>query len=115
MPCTVKHLVSIVPHGQPRVQARVRILEDDLHLPPQLRASRANGSPVISGPSNLTLPDGRLDQPQDAAPGRRLAAAALPHEPEHFALLHRERDAVDGAHVPDGAREQALLDRESTS
>ena len=75
------------------------------------RISR-NGRPVISCPSNLTLPVGRLDQPQHAAAGRGLAAAALPDQAEHFALVHRERHAVDGAHVADGAREQPLLDRE---
>ena len=37
----------------------------------------------------------RLDQPQDAAAGRRLAAARLADQPERLALLDREAHVVD--------------------
>ena len=40
----------------------------------------------------------RLDQPQDAAAGRRLAAARFADQAERFSLLDREADVVDGAH-----------------
>jgi hypothetical protein len=39
---------------------------------------------------------GRLDQPHDGECRDALAAARLAHDAEHTALVHRERDAVDG-------------------
>ena len=39
---------------------------------------------------------GRVDQPHDGERRDALAAARLAHDAEHTALVHRERDAVDG-------------------
>jgi hypothetical protein len=56
---------------------------------------------------------GRLFEPQDAASGRRLAAAALADQPQGLAALHREIDAVDGLHLTDFAvDDDPLGDRE---
>jgi hypothetical protein len=54
----------------------------------------------------------RFDQPDDAAPGRRLAAAALAHQPQGFAGQDDEANVVDRAHVPHGSFEQPALDGE---
>ena len=52
----------------------------------------------------------RLDQPQDAASGRALAAARLADEPEHLAFLDREADVVDGPDDRRRAPESLLAD-----
>ncbi len=56
---------------------------------------------------------GRLQQLEDAVPGRRLAGAGLADEPERLARVDLEGDVVDRLDVVDGlVPEQALLDRE---
>ncbi len=62
---------------------------------------------VTSRPSNRISPDGRLDQAQNAAPGRRLAAAGLADKAERLARRDVERDAVDGMHMIDHALQKA--------
>src|SRR3546814_10732760 len=57
------------------------------------------------------LAAGRLDQPEDAASRRGLAAAGLADDPERFAGLEFEADAVDGIDPVDLASEHAALDR----
>src|SRR3546814_1881604 len=52
-----------------------------------------------------------LDQPEDAASRRGLAAAGLADDPERFAGLEFEADAVDGIDPVDLASEHAALDR----
>src|SRR5205823_7621984 len=55
----------------------------------------------------------RLFEPQDAAAHRRLAATALADQPQGFAALDRQIDAVDRLHVADmAARDHSLGDRE---
>jgi len=49
----------------------------------------------------------RLDQTQDAAAGRGLAAARFPDQAERLALLDRERDAIDRPDLG-GAAEQPV-------
>src|SRR5262249_52431275 len=63
-------------------------------------------------PLEEDLARGRLDQAEDRAADRRLAAARLADETEGLAVADLERDVVDGLHVADGAREDPLLDRE---
>ena len=55
---------------------------------------------------------GGLDQPNDAAPERGLAAAALADEAERLAVLDVERDAVERLDVLARAPEQPRPDRE---
>ena len=45
----------------------------------------------------LDLAGGGLDQPEDAAAGRGLAASRLPDEAERFAGVDREADTVHGS------------------
>ena len=84
--------------GHARVERRERILEDDLHLAPQLAQRRARRATSTSLPSNSTLARRRLDEAEDRAARRRLAAARFADEAERLAGRDVERDAVHGAH-----------------
>src|SRR5262249_31339141 len=98
------------------IERRERILEDHLHLAterPQLRRSQLTElNHRAAADSHEDLAAGRLDGPQHTARGGRLAAAALPDQAERLSLVDVEVDAIDRAHVADGALEEALLDRE---
>ncbi len=58
------------------------------------------------------VPRGRLDETEEEAADRRLAAAGLADEPDRLAVVDVEADAIDGPDVADVAREQAAADRE---
>src|SRR5215470_3743561 len=98
-------------HRHPRIQRRVRVLEDDLHL----LAQRAQGA-LVERRDVLALERdfarGRLDQSQDRAARRGLAAAGLAHQPERLAAHDVERHVVHRVHARDLAREEAATDRE---
>jgi hypothetical protein len=96
-------------HGEARVEARVGILEDDLHLAAQ-RAQIAARKPRDVLAVEAHRARGGLGQPENAAPGRGLAAAALPHQTEHFALVHVEGHAVHRAHLPGLPAEESATD-----
>src|SRR5262252_7089992 len=53
----------------------------------------------------------RLEQPQHGARHRRLAAPALADQPQRLAFAHLEADPIDRIDVPDGAADDAPLDR----
>jgi hypothetical protein len=98
-----------------RIERRVRVLEDHLHLAPQ------RAQPALRNRGHIddfavvakeNLPGGRRDGPQDAARRRGLAAAALSDERERLSLLKRERHAVHGLHVADGLLEDAAANGE---
>src|SRR5262249_31646675 len=99
------------PHALAWVQARVRVLEDDLHLLPQrpqlatpeLR-DRAAAVPDVAGR--------RLEQADDRAAERGLAAPRLADEAEGLSLANGERDVVDRMDPRNLAAEQTLPDRE---
>ena len=55
---------------------------------------------------------GRLEQLEQGAADRRLAAAALADQPQRLAALDVERHAIDRMDVAGHAREHALVDRE---
>ena len=106
-----------IAHGDARVQGGVRVLEDDLQVaaelaqarpvePEEVHRLRLRRRPVEG------LSGGRLDQPQQGAPGRGLATARLPHERQGLAVPHREVESVHGLHLPDHAAEQPLPHRE---
>ena len=69
-------------------------------------------SRAMSRPSSSIAPAGRVVEPQDRPPGRRLAAARLADEPERLALGDVEADVVDRLDLADLAPEHALVDRE---
>src|SRR6185369_11682003 len=94
-----------------RVQARVGVLEDHLHLAAQRpQLARAELADPLAVEADVA--GGRLEQPHDAAAERRLAAAGLADQAERLALGDAQRDVVHGMHAGDLAREHALPDRE---
>ena len=94
-----------------RVQARVGILEDHLHLAAQ--GPKGAGAELRDVPAledHVAL--GRLEQPDDRAAERGLPAAGLADEPKRLSLADGEGHIVDGMDRPDLAPEHALPDRE---
>ena len=89
------------------VERRVRVLEDDLHLPPDC-AKLALGHARDLASLELDAPLGRLDEPEQRSAERGLAAPRLADEPEHLALAKLERDVVHGLHVPRLAADEPL-------
>src|SRR5205807_2043413 len=96
--------------GHARVERSVGILEDDLHVAAQ-RAQRAagQGGDVLAVEPDLA--GGRLDQPQDAAPGGRFAATRFADEAQGLAGIDLEARPIDRMHPLDLAREQPALHR----
>ena len=93
------------PDRMPRVQRRVRILEDHLHPSangPELGVGHGRDVDPVEHDSSRR----RLVEPQDRPTERRLATPGLPHEPERLAPLDRQRDTVDRLDVADVAIEQ---------
>ncbi len=93
------------------VQARVRILEHDLHLPPN-RPQRASAKPgdVTALEQDAAL--GGLEQADDRPAEGGLAAAGLADQPEGFAFPYREGDVVHRVHARDLALQEPFPDRE---
>ena len=94
----IERLLDDRADAHPRVERRVRILKDDLEVPAraaELAARQRAHVHVL----DADLAGGRLDQPQQAAPGRRLAAAGLADQAERLARRDRERHVVDGANT----------------
>src|SRR5215211_6900732 len=95
----------------PRVQRRVRVLEDHLHpaseRPELLLVELRDVLAVEDDP-----PGRRRVQPQDRAADGGLAAAGLADEPERLAAVDGQRDTVDSLDVSDVPVEhEAALDR----
>src|SRR5215211_2961217 len=79
-----------------RIDGVEGVLEDELRL----LAKGAQTEPGERAERLALEEDGagaRLDELQEQAPGRRLAAAGLAEEADALALIDRETDAVDGA------------------
>jgi hypothetical protein len=101
-----------VAHFHARVERAVRVLEDHLHAPAQRdQLAALHAVDVLAVEQDLA--GSRPFEPQDAASGRGLAAAALTNQPQRLAALDVEIDAVDRLHVADLAcQHDALGDRE---
>jgi hypothetical protein len=87
-------------HGHARVERRIRILEDHLHLAPHL----AHGLTLQRGEVGAVevhMAGRRAVELQDSPAGGRLAAARLAHQPQRLALAHEEVDAVDRPDLAD--------------
>ena len=89
-----------------RVQRCERVLEDYLHVATE-RAKRVSAEVRDVAALEPDLAGRRLDEAQDAAAGRRLAAAGLADEPKRLSSRDVEADAIDGMHAVDLAREDA--------
>jgi len=108
----VERLADDAARGHARVEARIRVLEDHLHPPPDppqlgtLQASEVH-------PVEADLAGGRLVEPDERSAGRALAAAGFADEAERLAPTERERDPINRPDVADVALEdQAFRDRE---
>jgi hypothetical protein len=104
-------LADAVADRRPWVQARVRVLEDDLH-PPSIRLERGTLDRRDIGAVELDPARGRVEEPQDHPPDRGLAAARLAHEAEGLAAADLEADPVDRLDRPDLTLQDPAADRE---
>ncbi len=99
-------------HGHPRVERRIGILEDHLHLAPAGQQLGPGRAAQVAAPEEHGAP-GRRHELEDRARERRLSAAGFPHQAQHLALADGKRDAI---HRADGARlapeEETLVDGE---
>ena len=94
-----------------RIQAAVRILEDDLHPAPHLAQLVALEAHEVL-PPEADDPFGRVAQADHGPPGRALAAPRLADQAERLALLDFETDVVHGANAAGFGLEDARQDRE---
>ena len=104
-------LADAVADRRARVEAGVRVLEDDLHPAPvrlQLRALERRDVPAVE----VDRARRRLDEPQQQPPDRRLAAARFADEPQRLAARDLEADAVDRLDDGDRPLQDPAADRE---
>src|SRR5688500_7044447 len=92
-----------------RVEGRVRVLEDHLHVAPEPAQLLRRVRGEIGAFEDDLAAGGPLEL-QDAAPGRGLAAAGLADQAERLAAAQREADAVARAHRARRALEEAPAD-----
>src|SRR6266404_7533636 len=93
-----------------RVQRRVRVLKDDLHVAPH-RAEIASGQREDVAAVERDGARRRLGEAQDTTSERRLAAAGLADDAERLARPHRQVDARDGVDGRPGTAEKSAADR----
>src|SRR6516164_3518113 len=80
--------------GHARIERRIRVLINHLHLTPiRQHLRRAETSDVLA--ANEDLPLRWLEQFQQGSTDGRFAAAALANKPQSFAPIDMKRDAVD--------------------
>src|SRR5262245_27125702 len=108
------HLQRLADNGagaHARIQRRVWVLEDDLHLLPE-RPELSLPQPCDVAAAEAQDARRGLDQTQDGAANGGLAAARLAYEPERLAGSDGEAHVVDGIDLADRAPEQPLAHRE---
>ncbi len=88
-------LADAVADRRSRIERRVRVLEDDLHPPPERLEGAALDLRDV-GPVERDRARRGLDQPQEQPPDRRLARSRLAHEPERLAAADVEADPGHG-------------------
>ena len=104
-------LADAVGDRRPRVEARVRVLEDDLHPPPvALEVGALDPGDVLAVEADRAR--GGVDEAQQQPPDRRLAAAGLADEPERLAAADVEAHVVDGLDLGDRPLQDPALHRE---
>jgi hypothetical protein len=95
-----------------RVERRLRVLEDHLHLATDRRHLAAPGLRDV-GATEADRAGGHVDQPHERADQRRLPAPGLADDPERLAAVQSERHVVDGVDVTDlPVDDHSRLDRE---
>ena len=102
-----------VAHRPARIERRVGILKDELHLT-TVRAKLASRKTRQFHPVELDVAGRDGEQLHETASQRRFAAPGLPHDAERLAALHFERDAVDrgvqGVRTLDSSFRRIVLD-----
>ena len=88
-----------------------RVLENDLHITPQLLELIVICLKNISS-LKKDSPSGWLNETQDGTSCSGFSAAAFTDETKSFAFLKLERDTVHGLNVANDAFEQPAVDRE---
>ena len=99
------------PDRHARVERTVRVLEDDLHAPPQAAHFSTPQSAEIAT-AEEDIPFGRFEQAQDQPSESGLAAAALSDHPQGLPGQYRKRHTVDSADVAADASPQPFADLE---
>ena len=89
--------IQRVTHAPARVQARVRILKDDLQAT-AVGTHGARGQGREIGALEPYFAGGRIDQLQHRASDRALARARFADEAQHLAFRDLETDVVHGPH-----------------
>ena len=90
----LERVAEDLPDALARVQRRVRVLEDHLHLAP-VRAQPPPRQRRDVAAAEVHRARRRLVQPHEQTAERRLAAAGLADDAERLAAPNLERDAVD--------------------
>ena len=92
-----------LPHGDPRVERRIGVLEDHLGMPPE-RTQLTRGK--LQQVDRLSVRDrhldaaGRwLDQPEERTTQRRLTRTGTADQPERLTGGDREAHVVHGPHL----------------
>jgi len=104
-----------VSHGHPWIQGRERVLEHDLELSSHRSELLRGHLCDVQQAATQVVPNGsrsRLNQAQEAAPGRGLPTAALADQAQRLATPYLETHVIHCANVPHRALQQALLDGE---
>jgi len=101
-----------LPEGHAGVEGGVGVLEDELHIAP-VGLEVLAAQPAYVGPREADPAGGGLQEPVDAPPGGRLAAARLPHQAQGLPLVHGEGDPVYGFdRLAQAGEEHPLIHRE---
>ena len=99
-----------VAHSHARIEAGERILEH--HLDAAAHAAQPAGRQIVDAPAvQHHLARGDVEQPQDGAADRRLAAAGFADQRQRLAARDLERHAVDRVDDVFPAAEQAAAHR----
>ena len=106
-PVDPQALADEVAHLHARVERADGVLEDDLHVPAHRLQLGAAETPHVDA-VELDLAGGRLEQPQQRAAERRLAAAGLADEADRLAAEDVEVDAVHRLELADGPLQDPL-------
>ena len=86
-----------IDHAHPRIERRVRILEDHLQL--ELLASRGGGCELAERlPMPVPFAARKRQQSRGKTAQRRFAATRFAHQPDDLARIHGDVDIVDRAH-----------------
>src|SRR6516165_317667 len=100
-----------IAHAHAWIEARNRILEHDLHAPPQ-RPQRVRRHIVDARSIQHHLPRGDVEQPEDGAADRGLAATGLADQGQRLPLVDPKRHAVDRVDPEPAGSKQAAAQRE---